>query len=286
MNLIFICLILAISPSLFWGYFFYKKDVKEPEPLKFMALAFLYGFMGAVFLMVINFVMTRYVGGKLIDYFMIKNVYTAGFFLIILLAGLEEFVKHWSVARMIEGSNIRFDQVVDGIEYSIAAALGFSFAENTYYFLDHYQALAGPGAFISLFLFRSVGTMLAHSLFSGIFGYFYGLSKKVTAICKHQNVPAHHFHKHFKEALKFHIIRRHVHGERHSVRGHEAGVLTTEGLLLAVILHVLFNVFNTLKVGEITLAYLNVPLLMGCLWYLLYLFRKQENLVNIKTVMA
>ena len=134
-------------------------------------------------------------------------------------------------------------------------------------------------SFLVVVVFRGMGTMLAHTLFSGIFGYYYGLSKMLPKIVTHQKHPAHHFYKHVRHVWKLHILRSHVRKDRQSKKGHDAGQLVAEGLLLAGLLHMGFNLFNSVEVMGISMAFLNVPLLMGTLWFLLKAFRKRRNLL-------
>lgn len=272
---------LALPPAIFWGYFFYKKDKAEPEPLRLMMKSFFYGVGAAVLVMLFQHFLQNHsewnVGlwlGRIL-----RNEYWVFLVFFTLIGFVEEYVKHVSVTKLVENNKIKFNQIIDGIEYSIAAALGFAFIENVYYFLLVMEENIWGWSFLVVVVFRGMGTMLAHTLFSGIFGYYYGLSKMLPKIVTHQKHPAHHFYKHVRHVWKLHILRSHVRKDRQSKKGHDAGQLVAEGLLLAGLLHMGFNLFNSVEVMGISMAFLNVPLLMGTLWFLLKAFRKRRNLL-------
>ena len=46
----------------------------------------------------------------------------------------EEWIKHFAAIRLGKSLNIYFDQIIDGVVYSVSAALGFAFLENAFYF--------------------------------------------------------------------------------------------------------------------------------------------------------
>lgn len=88
------------------------------------------------------------------------------------LGCLEEYLKHKAASRIEE---VEINSIDDAIEFSIIAALGFSFAENTFYFIEIWQN-AGPDLFYRLVVFRSLFSTFAHILFSSLYGYHFGLA--------------------------------------------------------------------------------------------------------------
>lgn len=88
------------------------------------------------------------------------------------LGCLEEYLKH-RVATSIDKSEI--NSIDDAIEFSIIAALGFAFAENTFYFIQVWKS-SGTDILFKLVIFRSLFSSFAHILFSSIYGYHFGLS--------------------------------------------------------------------------------------------------------------
>ncbi len=96
------------------------------------------------------------------------------------LGCIEEFLKH-KVASSIDHSEINC--IDDAIEFSIIAALGFSFAENTFYFIEVWKSF-GPSMLYKVVIFRSLFATFAHILFSSIYGYHFGLALFADPILK------------------------------------------------------------------------------------------------------
>jgi len=93
----------------------------------------------------------------------------------VLFGAMEEIFKHFAV-RSIDKRTVAIQTVNDALRLSILAALGFSFAENIYYMVMLWDSLT-VGGFIGMYVGRSGLTMLGHIIFSGIFGYYFGISK-------------------------------------------------------------------------------------------------------------
>ncbi len=225
-------LLLAFPPVLFWGYFYYIKDSKEPEPLRLMVKAFVFGMIVAGGLVAIAYIFENY------DRPVVSNVTS----LFVVLAFVEEFVKLAVLMKLTSARAINVNQIIDGVIYAVCIALGFAFVENIYYFAQ-YIAFAEKGAELyGTYLARGFGTMLAHTIFSGIAGYYYILGKV------------------------------------------EKKALWVNGLGIAVVLHSLFNYFSSGMGGDFNLAYLNVVLLGGSLWFLLWLIKNKnaKKIQNIK----
>lgn len=89
---------------------------------------------------------------------------------------LEELTKS-GVVRFIGRTKVGIQTINDAVKYSILAGLGFAFTENIFYFYNIWQASAGLGEFLFPVIFRSIFTVCGHMVFSGIFGYFYGIAK-------------------------------------------------------------------------------------------------------------
>jgi len=95
---------------------------------------------------------------------------------------MEEVIKHF-VVRIVDKKTTAIKTVNDALRFSILAGLGFSFAENIYYLYSLWNNI-GIGELVGIFLFRSAFTMCAHMIFSGIFGYYFGISKFSIDIAK------------------------------------------------------------------------------------------------------
>lgn len=96
-------------------------------------------------------------------------------FLFIAVGIVEEIVKQ-TLVRVIDRHYLLIQTINESIQYSLIGALGFSFAENIFYIYSIYTQLGIQQLFVA-YLFRSIFTTCAHMIFSGIFGYYYGIAK-------------------------------------------------------------------------------------------------------------
>lgn len=94
----------------------------------------------------------------------------------VIVAIIEELAKN-AIVRFIDRRHPEFIQTIgSALKLSICAGLGFSFAENIFYFYNIWVNYGFADLF-SAFIFRSLFTMMGHMIFSGIFGYYFGLGK-------------------------------------------------------------------------------------------------------------
>jgi len=93
----------------------------------------------------------------------------------ILFGAMEEIIKLYVIAS-VDKHTLLIKKIGDAIRYSLAAALGFAFAENIYYLYQFWGSI-GLGELTGMYIFRSIFTTCAHMIFSGIFGYYYGIGK-------------------------------------------------------------------------------------------------------------
>jgi protease PrsW len=156
LHTILIAFLGGIVPTCFWLYYWLREDRVHPEPVRFLALAFLSG-MGAV--------AASLPLQKLAAMFLTDK--TA---LVLAWAAIEEIAKFlgcYLVALSAEAD----DEPIDALIYMITAALGFAALENTLFIL-------GPlleGEIIQSLItgnLRFVGATLLHTLSSGVIGIF------------------------------------------------------------------------------------------------------------------
>lgn len=122
--------------------------------------------MAAVFAVVIELNIEdlyRYLGINPIETFWLYIFMTA----FITAAFVEEAIKLW-VVKTHAYNDKNFNEVMDGITYTIIASLGFATFENIFYVMD--------GGF-GIGILRAVVSVPAHALFSGIMGFYIGKSK-------------------------------------------------------------------------------------------------------------
>jgi len=255
---------LALIPALIWGFIFYKKQVGQK---RMMIITFVAGSLFVMPLLLYKYLWQFF---PWLDAFQYTDKFkddivgfaTFGFIpmdvvLTFMIVGIiEEVAKLWAV-KATDKNKIR--SVDDAIEMCIMAALGFAFAENILYF---YNIIASRGVenLMYPFVFRSLFSTFAHIMFSGIMGYYFGmaiLSKNI------MEEPA--------NRKKWPFIRtfsRMIHFKK-EVLFHDEKV--AQGLLIAIVLHAVFNIFL-----EMNWVFLLVPYLTGGYIYLTYLLNKKE----------
>ncbi|MEK7145933.1 MAG: PrsW family glutamic-type intramembrane protease, partial [Patescibacteria group bacterium] len=137
-------------------------DKGEKEPWKLMRRAFIWGVL-VVFPVVILEVALH------IGFYSIPNL-TPLYFIVgpfFLIALPEELGKFWVVKRKIF-DHAKFNEVMDGINYTVVASLGFAALENIMY-IYAYDLEIG--------VLRAFTAVPAHALFSGLMGYKIGRAK-------------------------------------------------------------------------------------------------------------
>jgi RsiW-degrading membrane proteinase PrsW (M82 family) len=254
---------LAFLPTALWVFIYYFKDKFEPEPLRLVWHCFYYGMIGAVPLVLLQIVtrlfpdyepMTMIWGhthSALITYLI----------LFIIVAFIEEYMKHVGITLIDIDNPNDINQVVDGIIYGVAAAAGFAFIENMVYFFKALGSGMHGAELTWIFIARAFGATLAHTLFSGVFGYFYAKAKLLPYIRKDNKEPMYKFGKFLFRAVTFHIIRTHILIGRPSLHRHHAGELVAEGFLLAVLLHFTYNMWVGAQVFGTIITPLAIPAL-------------------------
>lgn len=259
-------ILLACIPAIIWGFIFYKKDeVYRPKAKQ----TFLLGMTAVVpillykwswnYLPQIN--VFNYTNNFQMDVFdFTPYLYLpVGTLLAFMFVGvIEEYMKHLVVRRADQGF---FRNIDDAIEFSIIAALGFAFVENILYFY-YIWTYQGVEILMVSFVFRAIFSTFAHILFSGIFGYYYGIAYFAEPIWSEEQRQGRH-----KIYDLFHKIM-HFKGDRVFAREK-----ITEGLLLAVLLHGAFNILL-----EMNLTFFMIPFLVFGYTFLDYLFKRKENL--------
>ena len=269
--------ILAILPAFLWLFFYYHKDYKDPEPKAVIIQTFFMGALAAFPFLILKAFLAKISGLPL---------FFTGISSVILFAVMEEIAKLSASIFIVMKNKLEFNQIIDGVVYAVSAALGFAFIENKIYFYEFLTQ--NHDQITTVVLFRSLGTMLAHTLFSAMAGLIWAyayFSKQITPFQKKHLIAFEikDFINH--EILTLHIIRNNILKARPSRRGgHEKKILVLEGIILASLMHTTFNLLTTFEVFGKTLTFLLVPGLMSWLIYISYLFTKKLNTKILKVV--
>jgi protease PrsW len=153
--------LLAALPALAILLYFRRLDRAKPEPVGLILRSVLYGFLAvlpaAAIELGIGAVLPERatLGSRLLNAFVVAGL-------------VEESVKLYFIRRYILRRR-EFDELADGIVYAVCVSMGFAFVEN---FLYGYRD-AG------ILFARAFSAVPGHALFSGIMGYYVGLSKLV-----------------------------------------------------------------------------------------------------------
>ena len=171
---------------------------------------------------------------------------------------IEEIAKN-IIVRVIDRRHPEYIQTIgSALKLSICAGLGFSFAENIFYFSSIWMNNQyGFSDLFSSFVFRSLFTMCMHMLVSGIFGYYFGLGKFSADITEAQRWEGQSFW--FARMLcrltgraTFEVVRE---------------LKNLEGLLLAMGIHASFNALLDLDHKLIPIGIVAVS--ATYVWYLM-----------------
>ncbi|MBA4336960.1 hypothetical protein C0416_04290 [bacterium] len=266
MAIIIAASLLSFVPIFLWGYHFYKK---HPEKQAYIVMTFvagalsvmpllIYKFLWSYFPWINAFIWTRNLHADILGFSTFSLVPISIIVTFMFVGIIEETSKMISVRLM----DVKiFKSIDDVIEFAIIAALGFAFIENIIYFYNIIN-VRGFEQLLFPFVFRSLFSTFAHVMFSGIFGYFYGVAHFADQELRDEMQQKRHpvikfFHKyfHFKKSVLF----------------KDEKIL--EGLVVASCLHAFFNIFL-----EMEWSFLIIPFLFGGYVMLNHLLHKKECL--------
>jgi len=141
---------IAVAPGLALLWWFYNKDLLEPEPLSLVFAAFLRGML---------FVFPAGLLEKMIEgFFSFSPLLSA----ILGVALIEEYFKWLALRRYIASPEC--DECYDGIVYGTSVALGFATLENLFYIVGSINpwAIAGWRAVLSVPLHALCGLAMGY----------------------------------------------------------------------------------------------------------------------------
>ena len=201
---LFLSLLGGVLPALFWLWFWLREDRLHPEPRSLIILSFLCGMAAVLFALPAEQWLCGQIMGTEGAECAVQIPSTKSVFLIIAgLSIIEEVLKF--VASYFGALRFRDnDEPIDSLIYLITAALGFAALENTL-FLAGAMKTGGFVGGLDLGVLRFIGASLLHVVSSGTLGFLLAVG----------------FYK------------------RGRIKRIDAGL----GLLAAIVLHALFNLF-------------------------------------------
>ncbi|MCP4134968.1 MAG: PrsW family intramembrane metalloprotease [bacterium] len=159
---ILISLPMAAAPALLLVWYYYRQDREKPEPKGLVIKIFLLGIVSIVPAMLLE-MLVQFLGSTLDNFPVLVNLFRA-----FIVAGLcEELVKLLVVKQFVY-NKIEFDEVMDGIVYTIVASLGFACFENVLFVINGGLPVA---------IMRSFTAVPMHALASGMMGFYIGKAK-------------------------------------------------------------------------------------------------------------
>lgn len=262
--LITISVLLALTPVVIWGRLLLKKTDQARYVLIFI---FIGGTLTVFPLMGLQALWERFPKLNFITLIEqhIGNAVSAAFLIIILLGMLEEIVKFLVVAIAHKKNKTLIQSINDALTFSIVAALGFSFAENIYYFTNIWREFGLVNLFSS-FVFRSIFTTAGHMIFSGIMGYYFGIAIFAKDIAEQQHWLGKKMYltRFFTKIFRVHdyeIFQQHK---------------MLQGLFLATALHTIFNFFL-----ELEFVWPVVALITASALFVYYLLHKKTGRLTL-----
>lgn len=157
--------LLAVVPALGLVVYFYLRDRYEPEPLRYVVAAFLYG----VSVLIPALLLGRWITGWVDpEWRALSGVWGRLYDDFLVAAAVEELLK-WVIFLATITRWREFDEPMDGCVYGATMALGLAAVENVYYVLT-------KGS-LELALLRGLLSVPAHALYGASMGYFIGRAK-------------------------------------------------------------------------------------------------------------
>lgn len=233
----FLLFLLSLAPSLFWLFFYFYYSPRFTTSRGVLALLFGGGGTAALASAIIERAVISFlpfeVTAILNQYFFLEpseklaNLGILALFIFLFIAPIEELIKFvflYLVARVFPR---HLNQIIDGIKFGIVVGLGFAAIENGIYFSPS-LASGNISEFTRIFFLRFFMATLSHSLYTGILGYYIGLS-------------------HFYRLYRGRFIRN--------------------GLIISIFIHGLFNFFLLVNIGFYSVILVVISLLFIMKWY-------------------
>lgn len=212
----------GVVPAIVWLSFWLREDDEHPEPNRYLILSFVFGMLAVPVALAAQLVINHFFLGNQDIAATVASSTSTGLIVLLIWAITEELMKYWAAYH--GGLKRRVDdEPMDDVIYMITAALGFAALENALYLFG--PILDGNTELaIATGNMRFIGATLLHIACSALIGIFRAFS-------------------HFKlnEAKKRY---------------------TYSGIILAVTLHALFNLFIMVHTNSMFLAFSSIWILI------------------------
>jgi RsiW-degrading membrane proteinase PrsW (M82 family) len=162
-------MLLALSPSIVWLFFFLHED-KKPAPARLVIKTFLFGALVSIPVLILQAISEGLFASYISNFFVMA----------VLLATFEEVFKFFGAYFSIHKAR-EFEEPVDAMIYMVIAGLGFATIENFFVIASvvfQYKYIFALSAVGSALILRFIGATLLHTLASAIIGYFWAKGLK------------------------------------------------------------------------------------------------------------
>jgi RsiW-degrading membrane proteinase PrsW (M82 family) len=157
-----ISFLLAAAPALILLRYYYRQDRERPEPKGLVFRIFLLGIVATFVAIPLELLMSVF-QGLFTDFPLLTALFKA----FVVAALVEEYLK-LTIVWVFAYRNRNFDEIMDGVVYTVVASLGFACMENILYVM---------GGTIGTALTRAVTAIPLHATASGLMGYYIGRAK-------------------------------------------------------------------------------------------------------------
>lgn len=234
---------LSFAPSIFWLFFYFLYSPRFTTPRGVLVALFLGGIFTAFAASLVERFGISFLPDEILStlnkyYFFeppdsAQAVIILALFMFLFIAPVEELLKFSLLVFVMKKFPHLFNQIIDGIKFGIVVGLGFAVLENGIYFSS--ELVSGNTAlFFKVFFLRFFVATLGHSLYTGVLGYYVGLGN-------------------------FYRLYR--------------GRFIINGLVIAILIHGLFNLFLLVNMGFYSVIIVIASLLFMMKWY-----RDRKNL--------
>lgn len=159
MRYLIVNLLLALVPSAALLVYFYNRNTKTRNSPSLVVWVFLLGFVAVLPAAAAEALLSTVAASLRGALLLLVRAFV--------IAALVEELTKYAVVRGVLWRRREFDEIADGMMYTITASLGFAFFENLMYSF-------GPPAVLVL---RGLTAVPLHAAASGIMGYFLGRAK-------------------------------------------------------------------------------------------------------------
>lgn len=168
--------LLAVIPVIIWLNLIGKNEVDRSIFVK----TFLFGTFSVVPPFILIFIFNKF--PSLNIYSLINTRIEDLFWMYLvtnIVVGVVEEIGKNAIVRVTDKRHPEYIQTLNhALKLSVCAGLGFAFAENIFYYFNVWvNPYFTTKDLIATLIFRSLVTLCGHMVFSGIFGYYFGIGK-------------------------------------------------------------------------------------------------------------